>query len=326
MKHYTQKYYDFNISNHESGLRLDKFLAQQLPDISRSKLQHSIKESKVFINGAVVTICNHKVRLDDNIRLDFMEDTEQKLECIKMPLNIVYEDEFLLIIDKPVGLTVHPGAGTNGHATLVHGLLDYCKLSNMGSERPGIVHRIDKDTSGLLVVAKDDQTHYAMTKLIANRELVREYFAIIYGGFNIRVGMVEANIGRNQRNRKLMAIDQRNGRHALTKYEVLKEYGDRAVSSIKCKLETGRTHQIRVHMLHKGCPIVGDQSYGRSRNHNLSGLSVEAMAAIRALRRQALHAARIAFVHPVTGEEINVQSPLPYDISRVLELIETGNV
>jgi 23S rRNA pseudouridine1911/1915/1917 synthase len=300
--------------------RLDKYIANQLKEYSRSKLQKLIENSLVKVNGKIITDCSFQVKESDEIIIKPQVPQEKKITAKNIPFEVVYEDEDMMVINKPAGLTVHPGAG-NFDDTLVNALAYYCKnkLANTGDpDRPGIVHRLDKDTSGLMLIAKTDLAHSKLTQAIANREVKRVYHALIYGTIAPTIGTISTPYGRSKVDRKKMSVKHKSDKLAITHYQVLKVHRD-TLSEIECRLETGRTHQIRVHMDHKKAPIVGDQVYGRSKNHNLSAFSVEVGQLIRSFPRQALHAKKIAFEHPISGEYMEFEIDLAADIKDLIK-------
>jgi 23S rRNA pseudouridine1911/1915/1917 synthase len=313
-----------------AGQRLDKLLATSLPEISRSRLKALIESGQVtMVRGgakAAVTEAAFKVKQDDEIRVEIPAPVAALPEGQDIPLTIVYEDEHLIIIDKPAGMVVHPAAG-NLDGTLVNALIAHCgeSLSGIGGvKRPGIVHRIDKDTSGLLVVAKSDAAHTGLSAQFAAHNLERVYKALVWGNPTPPVGRIEGNIGRSSANRKKMAIVKSGGKHAVTHYRVLKRFGPEKApyaSLIECRLETGRTHQIRVHMTELGHPLVGDQTYG-SQARRSRHLPDEAKAALQNFTRQALHASVIGFEHPVTHQFLKFESQIPPDIEQLVHLLE----
>ena len=244
-----------------------------------------------------------------------------------MDLKIIFEDEDIIIIDKPIGMVVHPGAG-NFENTMVNGLLYHCKnkLSGIsGEDRPGIVHRIDKDTSGLLVVAKNDQAHAFIAKQFEEHTIKRSYLVFVHGILRPLHGRIETLIGRNKTNRQKMSADVAKGKEAITNYETLEVFkGSKIldISLVKCVLETGRTHQIRVHMSHKGNPILGDQTYGK-KIKKLRGVDQEFEDILKSLKRQALHAHTLGFVHPKTNQDVFYASELPEDLNKLKNRLET---
>lgn len=309
----------------QSPLRVDKFLIDKIPNISRSKLAVAAKNSNVLVNGEVVKQ-NYKVKPHDEISLVYAHP-KRKLELIPqdIPLSILYEDDYVTVVNKPSNMVVHPGHG-NYSGTLVNALIfHYGQLpKNPTSEEafPGLVHRIDKDTTGLLVIAK---TEDALNKLAAqfyNRTIDRHYYAIVWGDVAEDKGTITGNIARSNNDRKQMAVfeDETIGKHAVTHYEVLERLG--YVTLVKCKLDTGRTHQIRVHMKHIGHPLFGDVRYGG--NRIIKGTTFTKYRqfidnCFNILPRQALHAKSIGFIHPATGEYVYFESELPADMIEVLE-------
>lgn len=305
----------------QAGLRLDKFLATRLPDITRSRLQQLIAGGHLTRDGATLTDASRKVKPGEHYILTLPEAAPLDLQPLAMDLDICFEDAHLLVVNKPVGLTVHPAAGNRDH-TLVNALLHHCgsSLSGIGGVmRPGIVHRIDKDTSGLLVVAKNDAAHQHLSAQLKARSLKRTYIAYAWGVPAQAHGTVDAPIARHPTRRKEMAIVQ-GGRHAVTHYRSLASYAPVAVK-LQCDLDTGRTHQIRVHMKHIGCPLIGDMLYGLSPKSALNKCNkggiiadTETEKVLLSLSRQALHAAKLRFNHPVSGAEILCEAPLPDDL------------
>lgn len=299
--------------------RLDKFLAQEVGKLSRSQLQRLIAEEKIFVDGKP-TKSHHLVQPHERIEIHI--PPRPKLEVLPedIPLNIIYEDENLLVVNKPAGMVVHPALG-NYTGTLVNALLHHCKsLSGVsGDLRPGLVHRLDKDTSGLLVVAKDDTTHRELSSQFSEKKIEREYWAIVWGHFKERRGRIENQIGRSPSDRKKMSVIA-SGKPAVTNYEVLEEFD--FLSLVKLKLETGRTHQIRVHLSHIGYPVFGDSIYG-GRNRRLSALKPKererAAALLEIMTRQALHAKTLGFFHPIKKEYMRFDSDLPEDMETLLK-------
>lgn len=315
-----------------AGIRLDKFLSQQLPDISRARLQALIEEGNV----SRLSVTHHpspvtastKTKPGETYTLTIPEVKPLDLTpAPEIKLDIVFEDDDIIILNKPPGMTVHPAAGTAGD-TLVHALIAHCgsSLSGIGGvARPGIVHRIDKDTSGLLAVAKNDAAHQALSAQLKDRTLKRTYIAYAWSAPAPRTGFVEAPIARNPRNRKAMAI-VKDGKYALTHYETLESYHipgniTPLASKIICELETGRTHQIRVHMAHIKCPLIGDPVYGLAMNQRLARLksagykiTPEAISMFENFKRQALHALGLQLIHPRTEELMEFETTLPADL------------
>ena len=299
--------YNLTVEAEQVGMRLDAFLAQQLDGISRSHGVKLIEAGLVTLGGNALNK-KYNLKENDEIDVEIPEPVETEIAAEAIPIDVVYEDDDLLVIHKPQGMVVHPGAG-NYTGTLVNALLHYCKdrLSGIGGVlRPGIVHRIDKDTSGLLVVAKTDAAHNALSAQLKDRSLSREYYAIVNG--NIKEDSMEINlpIGRSPQDRKKMCVTNQNAREAITRLKVLERYGKYTL--VSCKLQTGRTHQIRVHLSYLGHSIVGDPVYG---------IKKEAFR----LNGQLLHARYIRFVHPTTGEEMGFEAPLPAHFTDTLERI-----
>ena len=290
------------------GVRLDKFLDDYLEEYTRSRIQKLIEDGDVLINGLSVKP-SYKIKLGDEINISVPELKEPEIVAEEIPLDIVYEDEDMLVINKPQGMVVHPASG-NYNGTLVNALMAYCgdSLSGInGEKRPGILHRIDKDTSGLLLVAKNDMAHQGLAEQIKEHSLTRAYKALAYGNFKQTEGTINLPIGRHPVDRKKMAVTYRNSREAITHYKVLKTY--QGYSLVECRLETGRTHQIRVHLTNMGHSIVGDPIYG-SRKCNFS------------LNGQLLHAWQVGFIHPRTGEYMEFSSELPQHFLDILDNLE----
>ncbi len=309
--------------------RLDKILAMLCPDMSRTRLKDLILEGAVLLDGEVCEDPSQRVEAGSSLELNIPEVRPTHIVAENIPLDIVYEDGELLVINKQPGLTVHPGAGQHS-GTLVNALLHHCAgtLSGIGGvERPGIVHRLDKDTSGLMVVAKTDITHRSLAEQLSARTLSRIYHAIVLGVPVPPAGLIDMPLGRHPTNRQKMAIRRRDGRDARTNYRVLKNFGAQAAALVECKLDTGRTHQIRVHMESIGNPLLGDPTYGAQDNAVRSrlrkgGYGEDALNAVSALTRQMLHARKIAFEHPGTGEEMEFESELPPDMQGLVSLLE----
>jgi len=308
--------HNLQVTPEESGARLDKFLTDKLPEFSRTRIKALVEGNNLSKSGKIFADISYKVKSGDEFTLTIPAAKPSKILANPIPLNIVYEDKYLLVINKQAGLTVHPGAGNHGD-TMVNALLSHCagKLSGIGGvERPGIVHRLDKDTSGLMVVAKDDETHRHLAKQIESRELKRVYLALVWGVLSPPNGKIEANIGRSKTNRKKMAVFRVAGKKAITHYKMLENFNG-LFSLIECRLETGRTHQIRVHMAHKGNSLIGDQSYGNNRRK----LPAEIADFIHVFSRQALHSTKIAFTHPKTGKSMEFTAEAPADIQELIK-------
>jgi 23S rRNA pseudouridine1911/1915/1917 synthase len=312
--------------------RLDRALARALPDMSRSRLQALIRDGRAAVGATVVRDPAAKVSAGSAIRLEVPEAAPAEPGGEAMDLAIVYEDEDVIVIDKPAGLVVHPAAGHES-GTLVNALIAHCgaSLSGIGGvRRPGIVHRLDKDTSGLLVVAKNDHAHQGLAGQFAdhgrNGPLERAYLALAWGTPRQRTGTVDAPLGRSSQNREKMAVVAKTrGRSALTRYTLLETLphlaAEPVASLMRCELETGRTHQIRVHLAHLGHPLLGDGLYGSGFKTKANRLSEAARNALAALGRQALHAAVLGFEHPRSGRALRFESPLPPDLQHLLDTL-----
>ena len=319
-----KKIFNVKLASNAQENRIDKFLQSQFKKISRSKLQNLIRNGYVKLNNTIIVSSSKKIKENDLIEVIFPLPKETHIKSSKMSLDILYEDADLIIINKSPGVVVHPGAG-NHDKTIVNGLLFHCKdkLSSIGGKlRPGIVHRIDKDTSGAIVVAKNDFTHNNLSKQFSNHTIKRIYEAIVWGALKPSSGKINANILRSVKNRQLMAVtkDKNKGKIAVTNYKTLKVFKNSnlpKISFIECKLETGRTHQIRVHMNFKGNPILGDKSYGKSRKKFKNiGLKIE--KEINNFKRQSLHAKSLGFIHPVTGKEMFFEAKRPKDFDSLI--------
>jgi len=299
--------------------RLDKFLAREVSRISRSFLQKLIEEEKVLVNGKP-TKPHHLILPNEKIEIHIPQPPKLEVIPEDIPLDIIYEDENLLVVNKKAGMVVHPALG-NYSGTLVNALLYHCNRLSLvsGTLRPGLVHRLDKGTSGLLVVAKDDHTHRQLALQFSRREIEREYWAIVWGQLEEKEGRIETQIGRSPKNRKRMSVVPE-GKVAVTNYVVIEEF--HLLSLIKLRLETGRTHQIRVHLSHIGHPVFGDGVYG-GRNKRLGSLSnrdrERAAKLLEMMPRQALHAKTLGFFHPVRKEFMRFDSELPGDMESLLE-------
>lgn len=303
--------YLFKVSNDDESKRLDAYLGSKLEEISRSYIQKLIKDGDILVNDKTCKP-NYKIKLNDNIVAQIPEAEPIDINPENIPLEIVYEDEDLLVVNKPVGMVVHPAAG-NYTGTLVNALLYHCKdLSGInGKLRPGIVHRIDKDTSGLLMVAKNDFTHQGLASQLKEHSVERAYVALVQGVVAEPGGIIDAPIGRHNTDRKKMAVVLKNSKDAITRYYVKERFNK--YTFIECILETGRTHQIRVHMAHINYPLVGDPLYGyRKNNLGFSG--------------QALHAYLLGFIHPRTGEKLSFSAPLPEQFENILSNLRKEDI
>ncbi len=294
----------------EEILRIDRFLGSRLQQVSRSYLQKLVKDGAVLVNGKPVK-SSYKVENGDRIRLEIPDAIEPEIEAEPMALDILYEDSDIILINKPKGMVVHPAAG-HYSGTLVNGLMAHCKneLSGInGVMRPGIVHRIDMDTTGVLIVCKNDKAHNAIAEQLKVHSITRKYYAIVHGVLKADTGTVNAPIGRHPVDRKKMSINEKNGKEAVTHYRVLQRF--RRFTFVECQLETGRTHQIRVHMASIGHPLLGDQVYG------------PAKVPFSGLQGQTLHAGVLGIIHPSTGEYMEFTAPLPSYFEAILKKLET---
>lgn len=297
----------FDISPEMEDERIDKCISNYMEDLSRSYIQKIIKDGNVFVNNHAVK-ANYRVKTEDSIRFILPDSVEPDIPAQDIPLDILYEDCDVLVVNKPKNMVVHPAPG-HYEGTLVNAIMYHCKgeLSGInGVMRPGIVHRIDKDTTGSLIVCKNDASHNAIAALLKTHDITRKYRAIVYGNIVEENGTVDAPIGRHPNNRKKMAINEKNGKRAVTHYSVLERFGK--YTYIECQLETGRTHQIRVHMASIGHPLLGDEVYSdRKSPFKLEG--------------QVLHAMTIGFKHPQNGEYMEFEAPLPEYFEKLLNIL-----
>ena len=279
----------------EENVRLDKFVMQEMPDLSRTLIQEYIKEGHILVNGKNEK-ASYKIKMNDDIEVTIPDNKDMDVLPEDIPLDIVYEDSDVIVVNKPSGMIVHPSAGIYS-GTLVNALLYHCKdLSGInGVNRPGIVHRIDKETSGLLMVAKNDKAHQSLSEQLKEHSVTRRYVALVHGVIPHTHGKVNAPIGRDVNDRQKMAVTKTNSKEAITNFTVLERYKN--MSLIECRLETGRTHQIRVHMSYIGYPVYGDPKYGKKKDDQSHG--------------QFLHAKKLGFIHPTTGEYLEFECPLP---------------
>ncbi|MFO1032855.1 MAG: RluA family pseudouridine synthase [Hyphomicrobiales bacterium] len=307
--------------------RLDRFLAQQFPEVSRARFQKLVAAGAVRVDGAVVDDAGLKLKAGQAVAVTLPPAVAAEPVAQDMALDVVFEDKHLIVVNKPAGLVVHPAAG-HEDGTLVNALIAHCgeSLSGIGGvKRPGIVHRLDKDTSGLLVVAKTDQAHQGLSEQFAahgrDGRMAREYLAFVWGVPERPAGTIATGIGRSTSNRQKQAVSNRSdAREAVTHYQTEKTFGT-AASLVRCRLETGRTHQIRVHMAHGGHPLLGDMVYGAGFKSALARLSPAAQIAVKSLKGQALHAAVLGFEHPVSGRKLRFEAPLPEDLANLLRAL-----
>lgn len=292
----------YSIESQQAGERIDKWLSSELPELSRSQIQLYIQSENITVNQQPVK-ANYKLRVGDCVTLAYPEAEEVNIQPENISLDIVYEDGDLVVVNKPRGMVVHPAQG-HYSGTLVNALLFHCRdLSGInGKMRPGIVHRIDKDTTGLLVVAKNDLTHQHLAEQFKEHSIIRKYVALVHGLVPNQEGTIIAPLGRHQTQRKKMAVDVANGKHAVTHFKVIQYFTNHSL--VELRLETGRTHQIRVHMAYIKHPVAGDPDYGPRKTVPLAG--------------QALHAKELGFIHPRTGERLFFTSDIPEDFQQVL--------
>ena len=322
----TLEIISLTVGDTADGNRLDRVLALARPDISRARFQALIGAGAVSVNGKLTTVTRHKLHAGDQVEVVIPEAAPADLPAQPIPLDIVFEDKDIIVINKPAGLVVHPGAG-NHDGTLANALVAHCgaSLSGIGGiKRPGIVHRLDKDTSGLLVIAKNDRTHLALSKQFAahgrDGALERAYKAVVWGTLPRKTGTIATQIDRHRHNRQKMTVVRTGGRSAITHYSVDETFNNSSLLTLS--LETGRTHQIRVHMAHIGHPLLGDKVYGPGFRSSARKLSHPARIALENLSRQALHAFRLGFIHPRSRKKMKFESPLPDDLNYLIDMIK----
>ena len=314
--------YSFSVSMEQSGQRIDLFLTGVLPDISRSHIKRLIKEGRVLVNGNPVKP-SHETRAGELVTADIRgAGPDEALKPEPMSLDVLFEDEELLIVNKPHGLVVHPGAG-HSEGTLVHGLLAHSPhLAAQGSPlRPGIVHRLDKDTSGALVVAKSRRAYLNLIGQFADRSVRKQYLALVYGSPAKSEGEISSLLGRHPTDRKKIAVLQKGGREARSRWRVEKNWGETALLLVQ--IETGRTHQIRVQLSHIGHPVVGDETYGGGKRRGKNIKSAPVRELVLRAQRQMLHALRLELIHPVTGKTLSVTAPVPEDLREIIEGLDS---
>ena len=300
---------NYHLVIEEEKGRLDKVIAEKLKDLSRTKIKELVNDKNILVNHKAEKV-SYKVQAGDSIDITVPPAKPLSLAAQNLNLDIVYEDADVIVVNKPQGMVVHPSAGHPDH-TLVNGLLYHTHELADSPEgfRPGIVHRIDKDTSGLLMVAKNDKARESLEKQLAEKINKREYLAIVHGNFETKNGVIDAPIGRSTSDRKKMAVNVPHAKHAVTHYHTIKRFEDDQMTYVWCKLETGRTHQIRVHMAHIGHPILGDEVYAMNRKSKWK------------LEGQCLHAKTLGFIHPVTGDYIETDAPLPEYFQHLLDIM-----
>jgi len=325
-----KKIFNTNVPVDSHGNRIDKFLQSQLSKISRTRLQSLIRNGNVKLNDAVIYEVSKKIKKEDIIEVDFPSPKETLIKPQNMSLDILYDDSDIIIINKSPGVVVHPGAG-NYEKTIVNGLLFHYqnRLSSVGGKlRPGIVHRIDKDTSGVIVVAKNDNAHINLSKQFSDHTIKRTYEALIWGSLRPKSGRISEKISRSTKNRQLMTVRKDKGKKAITNYKTLEIYQNLnlpKISLVECNLETGRTHQIRVHMNFKGNQILGDKSYGKSKK-KFKKIDLDLEKKINNFGRQALHAKNLGFKHPQTGKEIFFEAKRPEDFDALVKILKKASI
>lgn len=313
------------VTEAEAVERFDRWLSRQLPDMSRTRLKVLIEAGAALVDGVALTDASAKVKAGMQVSLTIPDSAAPTPIAQEIPLNILYEDQDLIVLNKQAGLVVHPAPGSPDQ-TLVNALLQHCgeALSGIGGvKRPGIVHRLDKDTSGVMVVAKNDLAHHGLAEQFEAHSIDRAYLALVWGCPTPLSGEINGSIGRSPTNRKKMAVVGRGGKTALTRYKVLKRLLGGAVSLVECRLATGRTHQIRVHMTSIGHPLVGDSVYGGgAKSTRTKTIPPDAKARLSEFHRQALHATILGFSHPRTGEHLRFEQPLPNDLADLKDFLE----
>jgi len=321
-----EKNINFIVEESENNLRVDVIINKREELISRTRIKNLILKNKLKLNDNIIKSPSKKVVTGDKLSLNIPEPEEASLKPYEFKLDIIYEDEDLLVINKPAGIIMHPGAG-NYDKTIVNALMNYDKdsLSNIGDElRPGIVHRIDKNTSGLVVIAKNNETHENLSKQFSDHSISRVYQLLIWGKLRPSSGKIDTLITRSSKNRQLMEVSRSKGKRAITNYKTIKIFENNktpTLSLIECKLETGRTHQIRVHMTHMGNSIVGDEKY-KKKYKKLKNIDVELENLISKLKRQFLHAKTLGFIHPKTNKEMIFSSNLPKELNNLLKMLK----
>jgi len=318
-----KKNINFIVEENENNLRVDVFINKREELISRTRIKNLILKEKLKLNNEIIKNPSKKVLTGDKLTINIPEPEIPSLKPYEFKLEIIHEDENLLDINKPAGIIMHPGAG-NYDKTIVNALMHYNKnsLSNIGDElRPGIIHRIDKNTSGLVVIAKNNETHENLSKQFSDHTITRIYQLLIWGKLRPSSGKIDTFITRSSKNRQLMEVSRSKGKHAITNYKTIEVFeNDKTptLSLVECKLETGRTHQIRVHMTHMGNSIVGDDKY-KKKYKKLKNIDIELESLISNLNRQFLHAKILGFVHPKTNEEMIFSSILPQELNNLLK-------
>ena len=315
----------FIVTEDDINTRLDIALAKRVKHLTRSNLKKIIESKKVKINNDIIILPSKKLKLDELITVNLETNLQNKIKASKIELDILYEDKDILIINKPAGMVVHPGAG-NYENTLVNALIFKYKknLSNInGDLRPGIVHRIDKETSGILVVAKNNLAHSKIGDQFSKHTIKRKYLALVWGVVRPLNGKIKTLISRSKKNRQLMSVSEVNGKQAITNYQTIKVFDIKnipKISLLECQLETGRTHQIRVHLKYKGASLLGDKQYGK-KNIKFKKVDKDFETKLKLLNRQALHAKSLGFIHPTSKKFISFDSKIPNDYKKLLDLL-----
>ena len=326
----TKDIFNITVPVNSHGHRIDKFLQSQINESSRTRLQSLIRDGQVKINNIIIKSASKKIKEKDQIKVNFPPAKVTLIKPNKIPLDILYNDDDIIVINKSPGVVVHPGAG-NYDSTIVNGLLFKYKdnLSSIGGKlRPGIVHRIDKDTSGVIVVAKNDSAHINLSKQFSAHSIKRVYEALVWGSLKPQSGKISEKISRSIRNRQLMAVRKEKGKMAITNYKTLKIFQNSnlpKISLIECQLETGITHQIRVHMNFKGNPILGDKSYGKTKK-KFKKIDLALEKKINSFNRQALHAKSLGFVHPKTKKEVFFEARRPKDFDALIKTLNKASI
>ncbi len=317
---------EYFVKKDDSGKRLDVFLTNEIKDLTRSQIKKLIEDSKVKLNKSICLLPSTKTKENDKIIINIITSQSKKIKPKRIKLDVIYEDKDLLVVNKPKGMVVHPGAG-NYENTLVNALMHKYKnnLSDLnGNSRLGIVHRIDKETSGLLVVAKNNSSHLYLAKQFSNHTIKRRYQCLVWGVVRPLNGRIETLISRSKKNRQLMAVSEIRGKKAITNYKTIKVFNIKdipRISLLECVLETGRTHQIRVHLKYKGASLLGDKQYGKQ-NTKYKKINKEFFTLLKKLSGQALHAMTLEFDHPSKKKSVAFKSSLPGDFQKMLNLLD----
>ncbi len=320
-----QKTYNFKVESLESKVRLDKFLQDNLKDISRVKIQEAIKEGLTLLNNKTVIKSSTKLSENDEVQITIIQEQQAKIEAQNIPLHVYYQDNDIIVFEKPAGISMHIGAG-NPDKTIVNALLYITKgkLSVLGgATRPGIVHRLDKDTSGVMVAALTDKAYASLSKQFSKHSIFRQYTALSWGMPNQLEGRIENKIMRSKFNRqKMMLTFGEKGKEAITNYETKKTFLNGKISQILCTLETGRTHQIRLHLASQNNPIIGDKTYGKDEKYLSTIKDENVKEVLSEVKRQMLHATTLKFSHPITHKLMSYKSPLPSDMKSLIDFLK----